>query len=150
MFILKLQLYNLFYGVTFFSFMCYRMLLFSALKRYSWLWILQEVVALIVKLKFHSRLHILGKIKTIKLKQMLLIFILAGSVKYFLKVLNHSALYYLNTGILKFWKLINDEKLIKIFQKLWLTRTALIFFNMSINQTLNSFSTIQNHVKDDI
>ena len=99
MFILKLQLYNLFYGVTFFSFMCYQMLLFSVLKRYSWLWILQEAVALIVKLKFHSSLHILGKIKT-----MLLFLILAGSVKYFFKVLNHSALYYLNTGTLKFWK----------------------------------------------
>ena len=47
--------------------MFYRMLLFSVLKRHSWLLILQETVTLIVNLKFHSSLHILDKIVTMLL-----------------------------------------------------------------------------------
>ena len=38
--------------------MCYWMLLFSVLKRYYWLLILQETVTIIVNLKFQSNLHI--------------------------------------------------------------------------------------------
>ena len=39
--------FHSFYGVTFLSFMCYQILLFSVPKRYSWLLILQETVTLI-------------------------------------------------------------------------------------------------------
>ena len=43
------------------------MLLFSVLKRYSWLLILEETVKFIVNLKFHSILHILDKIIAISI-----------------------------------------------------------------------------------
>ena len=82
MFVLKLQLYiKIYYGVTFLSFMCYWMLLFSVMKRYSCLLILQKTVTLTVNLKFYFSLHILSD----KIKQYYF-FMLAVLVKHFLRI----------------------------------------------------------------